>query len=123
MCTKKKQRVHFLTRYRSTVTETKKTKKIGIISNLIISQSPSLKQHRSALMMDMVDVMDMTVRILKSEKKLDQFDKRGQRSCDDDPFRPWEFDRNVLRFLKRVRRLHLNRHPLNVMFFKQVAGR
>ncbi|XP_071786751.1 glutamate receptor 4-like [Asterias amurensis] len=64
-----------------------------------ISRQQNVLTHRSGLMMDLVD---KTVKILKQEKKLDQFDNRGQRSCDDDPFRPWEFDKNVLRFLKRV---------------------
>ena len=63
--------------------------------------------------MDLVDVMDKTVKILKQEKKLEQFDNRGQRSCDDDPFRPWEFDKNVLRFLKRV---YKNTKNLNDVF-------
>ncbi|XP_038055631.1 glutamate receptor 4-like [Patiria miniata] len=58
--------------------------------------------YRSALMMDLVDVMARTVKILIRENKLVQFEKRGQRSCDDDRFRPWGFDKNVLKFLKTV---------------------
>ncbi|XP_022086249.1 glutamate receptor 4-like isoform X2 [Acanthaster planci] len=71
-------------------------------NNMSITRNMEYVSYRSALMMDLVNVMAKTMYILIRDNKFKLFKDRGQRSCGSDGSRHWGIDKTVLKSLKTV---------------------